>query len=88
MGFAAAEPLELPILQQAKKLGLQRQAELADLVEKQRPLVGELDPAGFAGGGARKGALLVPEQLAFQQGLRQRRAVDLDERRTRRALRS
>ena len=41
----AAEPLELLLLQHAEQLGLQLQRDVADLVEEQRPLVGQLEAA-------------------------------------------
>ena len=53
---------------------------LADLVEEDRPLVRQLEAALALGDRAGERALLVPEQLTLEQRLRQRRAVDLDQR--------
>ena len=68
------------LLQHAQELGLQLGLELADLVEEEGAAVGELDAAAPARGGAGEGALLVAEQLALEQRLAERRAVDRDER--------
>src|SRR5690606_28839692 len=77
---AATHPLEAPLLQHAEQLGLQLGAQLADLVEEERAAVGELEPAALALGRTRERALLVAEQLALEQLLAQRRAVDRHER--------
>ena len=75
----AAEALELLLLQHAEQLGLQLQRDVADLVEEQRPLVGQLEAADLLADGAGEGALLVAEQLALQQPRGDGRAVELDE---------
>ena len=62
-----ADALELPGLEHAEQLGLEGRGDVADLVEQQRPAVGQLEPADLAPLGAREGALLVTEQLALQQ---------------------
>jgi hypothetical protein len=69
-----------PILQEAQQLDLQRQRNVAHFVEEQRAAVGQFDLA--LGGLDRAGerALLVPEQLAFEQIFGDRRAVDRHER--------
>ncbi len=62
-----ADALDLSFLQESQQLGLQRVRQITDLVEHQRTAVGGLD---LADGGLRspgEGALLVAEQLAFQQ---------------------
>ncbi len=41
----AADPLELALLKEAQQLDLDRERDLADLVEEQRALVGLLEPA-------------------------------------------
>ena len=61
---------------------------VADLVEKQRAAVGQLEAARAVRDGAGEGALLVAEQLRLEQRLRQRGAVDLDERLAARARRA
>ena len=75
----AAEALELLLLQHAEQLGLQLRRDVADLVEEQRPLVGQLEAADLLADGAGEGALLVAEQLALQQPGGDGRAVELDE---------
>ena len=54
--------------------------EVAYLVQKQSPAVGQLEFAPAGGGGAGEGALLVAEQLALQQLGRDGGAVYFDER--------
>src|SRR5204862_2480674 len=61
-----------------QELGLQAERQLADLVEEQGALVGELEAAELLLGGAGERALLVTEQLALDQRLGERRAVDRD----------
>ena len=62
--------------------------EIADLVEEQRAAVGDLDQAQLALARVGEGAALVAEELALDQRLGDRRAVELDERsaRARRAV--
>ncbi len=62
-------------------LGLQGLRHLADFVQQDRAVLRELELADAGGRRPGEGAALVPEQLALQQFGRQRRAVDLDERR-------
>ena len=54
--------------------------EVADLVEEDGPAVGRLELADLELVRAGEGPALVPEELAFEQLPRDRRAVDLDER--------
>ena len=56
------------------------QRQIADLVQQQRPSVGFLEQAALGGGSAGEGALGVAEQLALDQLLRDRAAVDRHER--------
>ena len=77
---AAADALERMAFQHAEELGLRAWAHLADFVEHQRALVGRLELADLALGRAGERALLVAEQLAFQQRLGERGAVQADER--------
>ena len=58
------------LLQDAQQLGLERERQLADLVEEQGAAVGLLEQAGLARDGAGEGAALVAEQLALGQRLR------------------
>ena len=66
----AADPLVGPLLHHAQQLGLQRQRQLADLVEKQRAAVGERERAVARGDRAGEGAALMAEKLAARQPAR------------------
>ena len=79
----AADRLDRLLLQHAQHLGLRLQAHVADLVEEDRAAVGDLELAAAIGDRAGERAAHVAEQLALDQLLRNRRAVDLDERRRR-----
>src|SRR5206468_184291 len=63
----AADPLELLHLEDTKQLRLQLQREIADLVQQQRAVVRELEPANPSRDGARERAALVSEELAVQE---------------------
>src|SRR5205085_1266490 len=76
----AADAVVLLVLEDLEELGLQRGVHLADLVEEDGPLVGELELARLLAGGAGEGAPLVAEELGLEQLAGQRGAVDLDER--------
>src|SRR5262245_39536986 len=78
-GRAAADALDLALLQDAEELGLGLRGELADLVEEKGAAVGQLEAADPPGDGAGEGALLVAEQLALDQAGGQGGAVDLDQ---------
>ena len=68
-------------LEHAQQLGLDRERQLADLVEEHRAAVRALEQARLGRDRAGERALLVAEQLALDQRLRpERRAVDRDER--------
>ena len=70
IGRAAADALELALLEDAEELGLGLQGQLADLVEEEGAAVGQLEAADPPGDGAGEGALLVAEQLALDQARR------------------
>src|SRR5262249_4044848 len=78
--FAATDPLQRTLLQESEQLDLEGGAHLADFVEEERAAIGELELPLALGVSAGVGALLVPEELRFQQGLGNRAAVDRDER--------
>ncbi len=80
-GLRAADAVDHALLDGAQELGLQAHVHLGDLVEQQRAAGRLLELADAAGDRAGEGALLVAEQLGFEQVLRDRRAVDRDERR-------
>ena len=71
-----ADRPHLAVLEDAQQLGLDGQGDLAHLVEEERAAV---RPPRTGPGGSRsapvKAPLLVAEQLALEQALRQRRAV-------------
>jgi len=79
MGAPAAQALEFLFLQDAKQFGLQCRRNVADLIQKQRALVGQLEPANLLRDCAGERALLVAEQLAFEQIQRNGRAIHFDE---------
>ena len=75
-----ADPPDFALLQKAQQFGLKIERHLTDLVEKESPPFREFDQSLLTPLGIGEGALLVAEELAFQEILRQRRAVDLHER--------
>ena len=77
--FVAAHRLHALFLQRAKQLRLQRQRQVADLVEEQRALMRLLEQALRVVLGARERAAHVTEQLALEQALGNRRDVDGNE---------
>ena len=77
----AADPLDLALLNRAQQLGLQLVAEVADLVEEQRAAAGELELAELLPDGAGERALLVAEQRALDELLRDGGKVHRHERR-------
>src|SRR5919112_2367554 len=80
--LVSAQPGELPLFEHPKELGLRRKRQLADLVEEEsspfRSLEGALPGAHRAG----EGPALVTEELALDQALGQRGAVERGERAT------
>ena len=86
IGARAAEPLDLPLLEHAQQLDLDVRRQLADLVEKDRRAIGQLEAADLPRERAGEGAFLAAEQLALDQRRRNRRAVHAHHRPPRRAL--
>src|SRR4051794_7585692 len=78
--LTAAQTPERPLLQDAQQLHLRRRLHLGNLVEEQRAAVRELEDADAAVLRAGEGAFLVAEDLALEQRLGNRRAVDRHER--------
>jgi hypothetical protein len=72
----AADRAHLVVLEHAQELGLETRAHVADLVEEERAAVGALEQAALGRDGSGEGAAHVAEQLALEQALRDRRAVD------------
>ena len=88
-GAVAADALHLALLQHAQQLGLHHQRHVADFVQEERAVVGLLELAEVPRGRARERALLVAEQLGFDQLAGHGGAVQRDERAAlRRGLRS
>src|SRR4029077_4301641 len=76
-GFAA-DSRKGAILQDVKQLGLELRVKIADLVEKDGSVIGRFELADLELMRPGEGAALMAEQLALQQILRNRRAVDGD----------
>ena len=74
--LAAADAVDLAFLQGAQQLGLKAAVHLGDFVEQQGAAVGLLELADAPRHRAGEGALLMAEQLAFQQVLGDGGAVD------------
>ncbi len=78
--LVVADALQFAALHKTQQLRLQRQRHLADLVEKECPAIGGLDPSRPAVHRAGKGPASVAEELGFQQCFRYRRAVERGQR--------
>ena len=76
----AADGDDLALLEDAQQLHLDRERRLADLVEEERAAARDLEHAVLVADRAREAPLHVAEELALEQVLRQRAAVDRDER--------
>src|SRR5437016_13046162 len=74
-----ANALELARLEHAQQLRLLRQGQIRNLVEKQRPALGELEPPDAIHLRVGEGPLHVPEQLALEQSVGNPAQVDGDE---------
>ncbi len=75
-----AERMDLVVVEEAQELGLEVEADVADLVEEQRAARGGADHAGEGGVRAGEGAAAVAEQLAFEHVARHGAAVERLER--------
>src|SRR5690606_6496766 len=78
--LVGADRSNLALLERAQQLGLDLQRDLADLVEEQRAAGRLLKQARARLAGVGEGPLRVAEQLALEQGVGDRRAVDRHER--------
>ena len=77
LSLVAADGLERALLQHAQELHLhRRRGELAHLVEEERAAVGALEASAATLVCASEGAALVSEELGFEHGLGERRAVE------------
>src|ERR1700745_3820073 len=79
-GLRAAQALELLFLKGAKQFGLQLEADIADLVQEQRAVIGQFEAALLLHQCPGKGAPFVSEELAFEQARRNRGAINFDKR--------
>ncbi len=79
-GLGISDGPDLLLLEGAQQLRLERRRQLGDLVEEERSAVGLHEEAPARAVGAGEGAAGVAEELALQQVLRNRRAVDRHER--------
>ena len=75
-----ADALDVSRLQHAKQLGLQRQWDVADLVEEDRTRIGQLESAHAIRFRVCKGAFDVPEELTLEDALGEPAHVHGDER--------
>ena len=73
------EPLELHFLQHPKHLGRGCHAHVRDLIQEEGPAVGELETSQPQLVCSGECSALVSEQVALQQVVRKRGAVDPDE---------
>ena len=77
---ARSDRIDLAVLHRAQQLDLHFGRQIADFVEEQRSRMCLDELAGMFFGGACKGALLVPEQDALDEILRDGAAIHRDER--------
>src|SRR6266545_3417156 len=71
---------EFAILQKAQELGLESHRHISDLVQEERSPLRRLDLAASTSAGPGEDPFFVAEEIAFEERLRNRRAVDGDER--------
>src|SRR5690606_20637955 len=74
-----ADAHDAALLQDPQQLGLRFQRHFADLVEKYRAATGRFEQPGARMRGARERALLVTEELALEQRVGERDAVQAQE---------
>ena len=77
--LVAAQPRDFPLFEHAEQLCLCGGRQVADFVQEQRAAARCLERALAGGVRAGERAALVPEQLALDQLVRQRRTVERDE---------
>src|ERR1039457_2127946 len=75
-GTWAAQSFKLAVLNDPQQLGLQFQRQISDFIEEYGASVGQLKTPDLSGIGPGEGAPFTPEELAFDEGRRQCRAVD------------
>src|SRR5216684_4514111 len=72
--------IKLALLQYSEEFHLEGGSQFSNLIQKHYAAVSDFQPAFLLRSGAGKSSALVPEQVAFQQRLRNSRAVNRDER--------
>src|SRR5262245_16526774 len=80
IGRNRAEASDRLLLDHLEQLSLQDEGQGVDLVEEEAPARGNLEQARLRAPGVGEGPRLEPEQLGFEHGLGNGRAVDVDER--------
>src|SRR4029453_5086311 len=75
-GLLPAKAFEAAVLEDAQQLRLCHQREVADFIQEQRAVVGELESSRFAVVRACERALFESEDFRFKKRVGQRRAVD------------
>ncbi len=78
-GLATADTLELALLENAEKLGLELGGEFADFVEEDGAAGGHFEFAGLAVDGSGKGTFFVAEEFAFEEAFAEDGAVEGEE---------
>src|SRR5262249_36468679 len=76
----AADATDLPLLHRAEDRRLEPRRHLADLVEEERPRARRLEQPGVWLGRAGERSRFVTEELALEEGIRERSAVLRQER--------
>src|SRR5208337_1429568 len=71
----SSQPEIRDLVEDAQKLHLHLRLQFANLVQKQRASIGDLEQARFRSVGSAESPFLVAEQFAFHQVFRQSRAV-------------
>src|SRR5260370_18539234 len=79
-GARASQPLELPLLQHAEQFGLQFERNFSYFVQENRATIRHFESPNALRDRSCECALLVSEQLAFEQACRNCRTIELDER--------
>jgi len=78
-GTAAAEPIELSLLEHSEEFRLELERKISDFVEEERSAVCQLEASSLAHARTGEGAALVPEQFALDERGGQGRTVQGDE---------
>ena len=74
-----AQSPEIMFFENLQQLGLHLQVDVANLIQKNGAVIGDLQKPLFGGDGAGERSLFVTEQLGFQEFARQSGAVQVEE---------